>query len=269
MRFSLTLVVGCLLAVALAHPVVAHADGKTVRCQISASALRVRSAPDEEQIGTAYGGTWLTVTSRSADSTWVQVAWSGRQAWALAQYLKCSSDLNDLDVAGDDASSQSGPSNGNDDAAAAVSPVADQKTTPAADVAPPLDPMVTTMLDSINQVRAQYGLPPYTLDMRAEDAAQWLADDMVARHYFSHYTPDGLGWAQRMRQRGLPCPGWCGENIIQGQTADQIAYSINWWMHSTVHRANLLSRRYTGIGVGVAQPPWSGARYFVLNFYGD
>ena len=117
MRFSLTLVVGCLLAVALAHPVVAHADGKTVRCQISASALRVRSAPDEEQIGTAYGGTWLTVTSRSADSTWVQVAWSGRQAWALAQYLKCSSDLNDLDVAGDDASSQSGPSNGNDAAA--------------------------------------------------------------------------------------------------------------------------------------------------------
>ena len=269
MRYRLTLVVGCLLAVALARPFAAHADAKEVRCQVATSALRIRSGPDEDQIGTAYGGTWLTATSKSADGAWVQVAWSGRQAWALAQYLTCSSDLNDLSVAGDaTASSKNEPSSGKD--AAAASPVADQKTAaPAANAAPTVDPMVTTMLDAINQVRAQYGLQPYALDMRAEDAAQWMADDMVARHYFSHYTPDGKGWAQRMRERGLPCPGWCGENIIQGQTADQIAYSINWWMHSTIHRANLLSQRYTGIGVGVAQPPWTGARYFVLNFFGE
>ena len=39
----------------------------------------------------------------------------------------------------------------------------------------------------------------------------------------------------------------------------------NWFMHSTVHRGNLLSGRYNGIGIGVAAVR-AGVRYYVLNF---
>ena len=124
------------------------------------------------------------------------------------------------------------------------------------------------MLDAVNQVRAKAGLPPYDLDSRAQDAAQWQANDMITRSYFAHNTPDGRRPADLMRERGLPCPGWCGQNIIMGQTEDEIAYSINWFMNSTVHRANLLHRRYTGIGIGVAEYR-PGRHYFILNFFGD
>ena len=45
----------------------AFADGDGVRCQVTTPVLRVRSAPNEAQLGTAYGGTWLTATARNAD----------------------------------------------------------------------------------------------------------------------------------------------------------------------------------------------------------
>jgi uncharacterized protein YkwD len=56
--------------------------------------------------------------------------------------------------------------------------------------------------------------------------------------------------------------------MIMGQGRDEIAYSINWFMNSAVHRANLLSRHYTGIGIGVAMSR-SGLRYYILDFFGE
>ncbi len=71
MRYRLTLVVGCLLAVALARPFVAHADDKSVRCQVSASALRVRSVADlfAEAIARIHAGTSVSSLFDGVDPT--------------------------------------------------------------------------------------------------------------------------------------------------------------------------------------------------------
>lgn len=228
-----------------------YAEGEGIRCQVNTAVLRVRSAPGEAQIGTALGGTWLTVTARNADTTWGRVEWSGRSAWVNTQFLRCASPLAEL------AEPDEAPAT--ETAEAADSPAAD---------APDIDPMARRMLEAVNTVRARFGLPAYDLDPRAQAAAQWQADDMVKRRYFAHNTPDGRRPADLMRDQGLPCPGWCGQNIIMGQTKDEIGYAITWFMNSAVHRANLLHRRYVGIGVGVAEAR-PGVRYYVLNFFGE
>lgn len=255
-------VAGALAAVFLAV-VPARADGSGVRCQVTASVLRVRSSVNGGQIGTAYGGTWLTATARDAEATWAKVEWSGREAWVMTQYLSCDSPVSDLSeatgpalesVAVAETTEQNQPADSDKDAAPAT-----------ASTTPDVDPLVWTMFQRVNQLRANAGLSPYEWDDRAVTAAQWQAEDMVSRRYFAHNTPDGRTPSDLMRAQGLPCPGWCGQNIIMGQTADEVGYSLNWFMNSTVHRGNLLSSRYNGIGIGVAAVR-AGVRYYVLNF---
>lgn len=262
MSYRLTLCVACVLAFAVwapqahAAPLQAGSDG--LRCQVATPVLRVRSAPNADQVGTAYGGTWLQAMARNTDQTWAKVNWSGHQAWVMTQYLRCDGALEDLTTADETPEA---------DAAPAASPNASASSSSVSDD-PAIPPLAQAMYDAVNAVRARFGLPAYSLDPRALDAAQWQADDMVARRYFAHNTPDGRRPADLMHDRGLPCPGWCGQNIIMGMTRDEIGYSIQWFMNSPVHRANLLSQRYSGIGIGVAQTS-SGTRYYVLNFFGE
>ena len=258
MSYRLTLCVACVLAFAAwASP--ARAESEGVRCQVTTSVLRVRSSPGADQLGTALGGTWITAIARNADTTWAKVNWSGRDAWVMTQYLRCDSALDELTAADEATETAAEPSTSPSSSSTSTSPSSEE---------PDVLPQAQAMYDAVNAVRARFGLPKYSLDMRALDAAQWQADDMVARRYFAHNTPDGRRPADLMRDRGLPCPGWCGQNIIMGKTADEIGYSIQWFMNSSVHRANLLSQRYTGIGIGVARAS-SGMRYYVLNFFAE
>src|SRR3954447_15370385 len=179
----MTLIVVSVLAGLCLWAAPASADGDGIRCQVTTPVLRVRSAPDEAQIGSAYGGTWLTVTARDSDTAWARVNWSGREGWVVTQWLRCDSSLDDLAEA--EANADTTPTV----AAAAIDSPAKSVTPPSP---PGLDPRAKAMFDAVNQVRANAGLGPYDLDLRAMDAAQWHADDMVARRYFAHNTPDGL-----------------------------------------------------------------------------
>jgi uncharacterized protein YkwD len=77
---------------------------------------------------------------------------------------------------------------------------------------------------------------------------------MAARAYFSHTSPDGRTFGQRIR-----AAGWAGgalaENIAAGQS-DAVAVMKD-WMGSAGHRANILNCTYRNIGVGYA----TGGRY--------
>jgi uncharacterized protein YkwD len=248
MKSWMTMIVVLTCAMALsAAP--AAAAGESQRCQVATSVLRVRAAPDAVQIGTAYGGTWLTVTARDADARWVQVEWADRQAWVMAQWVRCDGALESLSVAAAVAGAETAESASGEAAVEGV------------------DPLALAMYEAVNAVRAKYGLAAYNFDARAAAAAQWQAEDMVFRRYFAHNTPDGRRPADLMIWQGLKC-GWCGQNIIMGWTADEITHSINWFMNSAPHRANLLHGRYSAVGIGVAQVR-PGLRYYVLNFHGD
>jgi uncharacterized protein YkwD len=97
--------------------------------------------------------------------------------------------------------------------------------------------------------RAAAGRQPLTVDSRLDAAAQRHADDMLARSYFAHRDPDGKTVRERAREAGFDWSA-IGENIAEGQQS--IKEVVESWMRSAGHRENILDRRYTRTGVGLA-----------------
>ncbi|MEV8442721.1 CAP domain-containing protein [Actinosynnema sp. NPDC051121] len=126
-------------------------------------------------------------------------------------------------------------------------------TTTPADV-----PQAQQVVALVNEARDLAGCKPLTVDERVVKAAQEHSTDMAQRDYFSHTTPEGVDFAQRMRAAGYPNPG--GENIAMGQrSAEQVMKA---WMNSDGHRRNILNCGFTTIGVGLDTRGW----YWTQNF---
>jgi uncharacterized protein YkwD len=109
----------------------------------------------------------------------------------------------------------------------------------------------------INQVRAQNGLGALRWDWRLWSGAQEHADDMAARHYFGHITPEGLGLSDRIQPTGyIPNnPDWAlSENLGFGtSTLSSPLATLTGWMNSAPHRENLLDSQMEDIGIGIAR----------------
>jgi uncharacterized protein YkwD len=84
--------------------------------------------------------------------------------------------------------------------------------------------------------------------------AEAQSRDMVARDFYSHVNPDGLGPCERFDRAGYVWL-WCGENIGAGYASAQDMYTA--FVNSPGHRDNFLSPEFTEIGVGYAV----GGRY--------
>ncbi len=104
------------------------------------------------------------------------------------------------------------------------------------------------VIDLVNAERADAGCSPVSNESHLAAAAQGHSDDMAARNYFSHTTPEGVTFDQRIRAAGYDKPG--AENIAKGQTTP--AKVMDAWMNSEGHRANILNCKLKKIGVGVA-----------------
>ena len=101
----------------------------------------------------------------------------------------------------------------------------------------------------VNDIRADYGLPPVTYDPPLAAVARAHSADMRDRHFFDHVNPDGLNPSQRISAAGIR---WrmCAENIAAGQTSPQAV--VNAWMNSPGHRANILGGcKRLGVGLAV------------------
>lgn len=108
------------------------------------------------------------------------------------------------------------------------------------------------VVELVNQARAGAGCEPLTEDERLADAANGHSSDMAARGYFSHTTPDGVTFDQRIKNAGHPSPG--AENIASGQgSAEQV---MDAWMKSDGHKRNILDCSLNSIGVGVHTDGW-------------
>jgi uncharacterized protein YkwD len=107
----------------------------------------------------------------------------------------------------------------------------------------------------LNRARSRHGLPPLRLNRKLSRAARKHSRDMVRRQYFAHNSLDGRSPFARMRAtRYVPRnASWTlGENIGwgQGPLGEPIAL-MRAWMHSPGHRANILSRRFRDVGIGI------------------
>jgi uncharacterized protein YkwD len=129
----------------------------------------------------------------------------------------------------------------------------------------PLDPqtqMELTLLERINEVRASYGLHPYTLNSRLADAAGAHASEGAARNWMSHRGANGSSYYDRV--------AWAGYEAVKVNEAIGWGYNLegmlNWWLNSPVHRGILLSSNYSEIGIGyVGNPDARWGHWWVVN----
>ncbi|MGE7666407.1 SafA/ExsA family spore coat assembly protein [Ureibacillus composti] len=99
----------------------------------------------------------------------------------------------------------------------------------------------------VNVERANVGLPALKYDWELARVAEHKSQDMADKNYFSHTSPTYGSPFNMMKNYGINYRS-AGENIAQGQkTAAQV---VDAWMNSEGHRANILNKNYTHIGVG-------------------
>jgi len=105
------------------------------------------------------------------------------------------------------------------------------------------------LLTATNTQRANNGIAALTLNTQLNAAAQAKANDMVARNYWSHNTPDGQEPWVFIDAQGYTYTK-AGENLAYG--FDTSNATVIGWMNSPSHRANMLDSTFTEVGFGFA-----------------
>ncbi len=117
-----------------------------------------------------------------------------------------------------------------------------------------------------NGQRAAYNLPPLSVDKTLSEAAQAHAEEMAAKGYFSHMSPEGnLPWVW-FQKFGYPYQ-FAGENLAVNffDSTDVVTA----WMNSPTHRDNIIKYEFSDIGIGVANGTYEGrSTTFVVQFFG-
>jgi uncharacterized protein YkwD len=122
---------------------------------------------------------------------------------------------------------------------------------------------VIEMVTRVNELRKQNRIPELALCGSLWLAAQAHSQDMARYSRMSHTGSDGSNMVVRVERAGYRRWSALGENIAAGQkTVDDV---INSWMNSSGHRANILSSKYTHIGVGRATSS-AGVNYWTQTF---
>jgi uncharacterized protein YkwD len=126
----------------------------------------------------------------------------------------------------------------------------------------------------LNRERRAHGLRRLRSNGRLARAARRHARDMVRRHYFSHFSPSGASFMDRIRRTGYlsRARSWfAGENLAWGSRDRATPRAIvRSWMNSPPHRANILQGAFREIGVGVVpgSPRGRGAAATYVTEFG-
>jgi len=113
---------------------------------------------------------------------------------------------------------------------------------------------------------AHPAVAPLTINLQLRDAARGHSQDMATKNYFSHTSPDGRTFDQRIRQAGY-AGGSISENVAAGQSTAQAV--VDAWMQSTGHCQTIMNSgsRVTGIGYAFNQSSTYG-HYWTQSFGG-
>ncbi|MEY2664998.1 MAG: hypothetical protein RLZZ480_103 [Candidatus Parcubacteria bacterium] len=131
--------------------------------------------------------------------------------------------------------------------------------------------LVSTVLPSVvveltNEERADLGESALRRSSVLDAAAQMKAQHMAKNEYFAHYAPDGTSPWYWFDAAGYKY-AHAGENLaIHFTDSDEV---VEAWMDSPTHRANIVSGKYTEIGVGTAKGTYDGYdTVYVVQLFG-
>jgi uncharacterized protein YkwD len=132
--------------------------------------------------------------------------------------------------------------------------------------------LVRATLCLLNARRARHDLSPLRLNRKLGTAARRHSRAMVHERFFSHTSPEGTTFVDRIRATGYlaGATSWSvGENIAWGSRSRSTPRSTGRsWMNSPGHRANILSRSFRHIGIGIASgtPVGAGGGTYTTDF---
>jgi uncharacterized protein YkwD len=103
------------------------------------------------------------------------------------------------------------------------------------------------MLELVNEERRDKGLRPLKADTTLRVVARQHAEDMFARGYFAHNTPEGLDPFDRIKKAKIKFRS-AGENLALAPTLPVAHTGL---MESPGHRKNILQPAYGRVGIGI------------------
>lgn len=103
------------------------------------------------------------------------------------------------------------------------------------------------MLNMINQERRANGLQPLRMDSRLVNLARKKSQDMIDNNYFSHNSPTYGSPFKMLNDAGVNY-NTAGENLAGNSSVSGAHRAL---MNSSGHRRNILSSKFTRVGIGI------------------
>lgn len=124
----------------------------------------------------------------------------------------------------------------------------------------------SVLVDLANQDRQETNLKTLTINPTLEKAASLKVDDMIQNGYFAHQSPSGLTpwyWFSKAGYSFI----YAGENLAIHFTESEAVNQA--WMASPGHRANILNKNFSEIGIAVREGFYNGRNTtFVVQMFG-
>ena len=139
-------------------------------------------------------------------------------------------------------------------------PETEQPETPGSENENNDNSFASQVIDLVNQERAKEGLPALKFDEKVAKAALVRAKETETS--FSHTRPNGSSFSTALTENGVVFNG-AGENIAYGQKSPEEV--MKGWMNSPGHRANIMNKSFTTIGVGYYENA-NGVKYWTQLF---
>jgi hypothetical protein len=127
--------------------------------------------------------------------------------------------------------------------------------------------ITAVLIDLANDSRVGAQAPHLTYNAQLQAAAQLKANDMAAKGYFAHQSPDGKMPWDWISLVGYPYV-YAGENLaVDFNDSKEVNQA---WLNSPTHRSNLLNPHFTEIGIATAEGMYQGRpTTFVVQLFGS
>ncbi len=107
---------------------------------------------------------------------------------------------------------------------------------------------ISGLLTDTNQAREKNSLAPLKLNKKLDQAAYDKAEDMFKYNYWAHVSPSGVqpwSWLNKVQYNYDKA----GENLAKNYPTSEA--TVQAWLASPTHRANVLNKSYTDVGFAV------------------
>lgn len=122
------------------------------------------------------------------------------------------------------------------------------------------------LVDLANKNRTEENVAVLKVSPVLTEAAQRKANDMVAKGYFAHTSPEGITpwyWFKDVNYSYI----FAGENLAVNFTESVDVHKA--WIASPTHKKNILDQRFTEIGIATADGFYKGKKAtFVVQMFG-